>query len=332
MLEPITPRRARELYLEDRTDLSDTSLQNHGYRVERFVEWCESNDLDNLNNITGRNLHEFKVWRSQDVNNVTLQNQLGTIRQFLAFCERIDAVPTGLSEKVELPQLGLNEDVSDTAILPEEAKAILEYLAKYEYATLRHVIFYTLWHTGIRTSTLRVFDVTDFHPGEEYIQAVNRKSTGTPLKNRDRGEREINLSSDLVDVINDWIHDQHPRVEDEHGRMPLICTTHGRAHETTIRSHVYKVTRPCYYTNKCPHNRNFDECEAVFSQKASLCPTSVSPHAIRKGSLTYHRNKGWPVEAVSDRADVSQEILDKHYDKASQREKRKRRTEFLDRL
>mgnify|MGYP000194574002 FL=1 len=332
MIEPITPRRAKELYLEDRTDLSDTSKQNHGYRVERFVEWCEENDLDNLNDLTGRDLHEFKVWRAQDVNNVTLQNQLGTIRQFLAFCERIDAVPGGVSGKVELPQLGMDEDVNDTAITPEEAEAILEYLDKYEYATLRHLIFYTLWHTGIRTSTLRAFDVTDFHPTEGYLKANNRESSGTPLKNRNRGEREINLEDSLVEVIDDWIHDQHPRVEDDQGRMPLAGTPHGRAHETTIRSHIYKITRPCHYTNKCPHSRDLSECEAVASGKASLCPSSVSPHAIRKGSITYHRNKGWPAEAVSDRADVSQEVLDKHYDKASESEKRERRTEFLDKL
>ncbi|MFB6109042.1 MAG: tyrosine-type recombinase/integrase [Haloplanus sp.] len=288
MLEPITPRRAKELYVEERTDLSASSKQNHGYRVERFVEWCEENDLDNLNDLTGRNLHEFKVWRAQDVNNVTLQNQLGTARQFLAFCERIDAVPNGISEKVELPQLGMNEDVSDTTITPEEAEAILEYLGKYEYATLRHVIFYTLWHTGIRISTLRAFDVTDFHPSEGYIKAINRASSGTPLKNRDRGEREINLSSDLAEVIDDWVHDRHPRVEDDHGRMPLVCTPQGRAHQTTIRSHVYKVTRPCHYTNKCPHSRDMNECEAVSHGKASRCPSSVSPHAIRKGSITYH--------------------------------------------
>lgn len=332
MLEPITPRRAKQLYLKDRTDLSDTSKQNHGYRVERFVEWCENNEVGNLNEISGRNIHEFKVWRAKKVNNVTLQNQLGTIRQFLSFCERIDAVPPGISEKVELPQLGMNEDVSDTTISPEEANAILDYLARYEYANLRHVIFYLLWHTGIRTSTLRAFDVTDFHPREGYLKAVNRESSGTPLKNRDRGEREINLENDLVQVINDWIHDLHPLVEDSTGRMPLICTSQGRAHETTIRSHVYKVTRPCYYTNQCPHGREIPECEATISAKASLCPSSVSSHAIRKGAITYHRNKGWPVEAVSDRADVSQEILDKHYDKASISEKRKRRIEFLEKL
>lgn len=331
-LQPIGPRKAKELYLSERTDLSASSKQNHGYRIERFVEWCENEEVSNLNVLTGRDVHEFKVWRARDVNNVTLQNQLGTVRQFLAFCERIDGVPADLSGKLELPKLGLDEDVNDTALSPEEARAILEHLGKYEYASLRHVIVFTLWHTAIRTSTLHAFDVTDFNPGDGFLRTVHRPSTGTPLKNRERGEREINLSNDLVQVLDDWVHNQHPRVKDEHGRMPLIATSNGRAHKTTIRNHLYRVTRPCYYTNECPHDRVIEDCEAALSRKASKCPSSVSPHAVRKGSITYHRNKGWPVEAISDRADVSPEILDKHYDKASESEKRKRRADFLDRL
>jgi hypothetical protein len=84
--------------------------------------------------------------------------------------------------------------------------------------------------------------------------------------------------------------------------------------------------------NKCPHDREIDECEAADAGKASGCPSSVSPHPIGKGSITNHGNKGWPVEAVSDRADVSQEMLDNHYDEASISEKRERRAEFPDRL
>lgn len=42
--------------------------------------------------------------------------------------------------------------------------------------------------------------------------------------------------------------------------------------------------------------------------------------------------EGWPVEAVGDRADVSREVLDKHYNMADQAGKRERREQFLDRL
>lgn len=213
---------------------------------------------------------------------------------------------------------------------PEEAEKILPYLEKYEYATIRHVIFLLLWHSGIRTSTLRAFDVDDFSGSENYIEAVHRSST--PLKNRTQGEREINLNDEVVTVIEDYLEMNHPQVEDENGRMPLIGTKKGRAHDTTIRNHIYRVTRPCHYLNKCPHERDQEECEAANSRFASKCLSSVSPHAIRKGSITYHRNNGWPAKAVSDRADVSQEVLDRHYDKGTKSEKRERRKEFLNNL
>lgn len=329
-LEPMHPTEAVQAYLDGRTDLSPSSKENHGYRLERFLEWCEEEGIDDMNGLTGRNLHQYKIWRSQDVNNVTLKNQLGTVRQFLAFCESIDAVSPGLSEKLELPDLGFKEDVSDTMLSPEEAEKILPYLEKYEYGTVRHVIFLLLWHTGIRTSTLRAFDVDDFSGSENYIEAVHRPNT--PLKNRTQGERQINLNDEVVNVIENYLEMNHPQVEDDSGRMPLIGTKKGRAHDTTIRNHIYRVTRPCHYLNECPHDRDREECEAANSRLASKCPSSVSPHAIRKGSITYHRNNGWPAKAVSDRADVSQEVLDRHYDKGTKSEKRERRKEFLNNL
>lgn len=324
------PTEAVQDYLDGRTDLSPSSKQNHGYRLQRLLEWCEKENIENTNKLTGRKLHQYKIWRSQEVNNVTLKNQLGTVRQFLAFCEKIDAVPDGLSEKLELPQLGLNEEVNDTMLPPDKVEQILPFLEKYEYASLRHVIFTLLWHTGIRISTLRAFDVDDFDPERVFIKAVHR--TETPLKNRKQGEREINLNKEVVTVVDDYLQMNHPKIEDNTDRMPLIGTKEGRAHTTTIRDQIYRVTRPCHYLNRCPHDREIDKCEGAKNRFASKCPSSVSPHAIRKGAITHHRNNGWPAKAVSDRADVSQEVLDKHYDKGTQSEKRERRQEFMNKL
>lgn len=83
---------------------------------------------------------------------------------------------------------------------------------------------------------------------------------------------------------------------------------------------------------ECPHGRDVEECEAVWNEEASKCPGSHSPHALRKGSITYHRNNGLHRKVVSDRADVSEKVLDKHYDMATEAEKRERRREFLDNL
>jgi hypothetical protein len=133
-------------------------------------------------------------------------------------------------------------------------------------------------------------------------------------------------------VLDDYIETNHPHVKDDHGRMPLLGTRNGRAHRTTLMQNIYTLTRPCHYSNECPHGRSRDECEATTNAHASKCPSSVSPHAIRRGSITAHRNANVPKDVASDRMDVSGEVLDKHYDMATPDQKRKRRSEFLDQI
>jgi len=61
----------------------------------------------------------------------------------------------------------------------------------------------------------------------------------------------------------------------------------------------------------------------------SECPESLSSHPIRAGSITAHREAGTPREVVSDRGDVSEQILEKHYDQASERQRMRRRRDFI---
>lgn len=58
----------------------------------------------------------------------------------------------------------------------------------------------------------------------------------------------------------------------------------------------------------------------------------MSPHAIRRGSITYHLNAGVPKEVVSDRMNVSDEVLEKHYDERTAGERRGQRRGYLDDL
>jgi hypothetical protein len=58
----------------------------------------------------------------------------------------------------------------------------------------------------------------------------------------------------------------------------------------------------------------------------------VSPHAIRRGSITHSLNSEIPENAVSDRANVSKAVLEQHYDRRTKREKMEQRRECLDNL
>ncbi len=80
----------------------------------------------------------------------------------------------------------------------------------------------------------------------------------------------------------------------------------------------------------CPHDEDPDTCEYARHLKMSSCPSARSPHDVRKGRVTKYRNDGVPRGVVADRLDCSEEILDKHYDRANEREKADRRWEFID--
>ncbi len=90
---------------------------------------------------------------------------------------------------------------------------------------------------------------------------------------------------------------------------------------TTIRRNVNRVTAPCYLNESCP------DCNHSTQEK---CPEAVSPHAIRRGSITHFLTKDVPVEVVSDRMGVSRKVLDKHYDKRSAEVKLEQRRGYLD--
>jgi site-specific recombinase XerD len=87
---------------------------------------------------------------------------LSTVRQFVEFCESIDAVVGGTSQKIVLPDRDRN---ARTEMLESDnATVILSYLRKYHYASRTHALMALLWHTGIRTGTVRALDVRDSVP------------------------------------------------------------------------------------------------------------------------------------------------------------------------
>lgn len=98
---------------------------------------------------------------------------------------------------------------------------------------------------------------------------------------------------------------------------------------SSIRDAVYKVTRPCHYTGECPKERDPEECEASNSTAYCKCPVNVSPHAIRRGSITRFLTEDVPEKVVPDRMNVGQDVLDKHYDKRSEEVKVEQRRGYL---
>ncbi|WP_082682147.1 tyrosine-type recombinase/integrase [Haloferax profundi] len=333
-LEPLSPDRGVDLYLTDReAELAEGTLKSYRYKLNQFVEWCDSEDIDNLNGLTGRNLLEFKQSRAEDLNSVSLKGQLDTLRSFIKFCESVDAVEPDLHNKILSPTLTQGDRERDVLIESEQAQIILQHLARFNYASLHHTLLTLLWRCGARSGTVRSFDVEDYDRENERIRAKHRD--GTPLKNQHRGERLIALSPDTCSVLNDYLDYNRHDVTDERGRNPLLTTRFGRISRSTIRETCYRWTHPCQYNGgSCPHGHDVDSCNAISgpSKAPSVCPSSRSPHAWRRGAITHHLTEDVPVEVVSDRMNVSPDVLEAHYDRRSEEVKVEQRREFLQNL
>jgi len=342
-LDPLGPREAIDLYLEARADdTTENTREGQLYRLRAFATWCENEDITNLNELDGRDLYAYRIWRregnysdGEELAPTTLRGDLATLRAFLRFCGEVEAVPTEFFDRVPLPSVS-GDDVSETTLDPDRAEAILDYLGEYQYASREHVIVLLLWHTGCRMGALRALDVGDLDldgdrpnasgPG---IHFVHRPDAGTPLKNKHKSQRWNSVSGYVARVLRSYVDDRRVPVLDEVGREPLISTQHGRIAESTIRGTMYRVTRPCWRGEKCPHDEDPDTCEFRRQARMSSCPSSRSPHDLRSGRLTYYRLHETDRTVVSDRMDASEDVLDKHYDRRSERQKAEQRRNHL---
>lgn len=334
LLEPIDPEAAVELYLNDReSELSKRSQYGHKSRLSHFIRWCDEQDLANLNELSGRDLHRFRLWRRADgdLAPISEKTQMDTLRVFIRWCATIDAVPSDLHAKVVSPSMSDEEEAKDAMVDSEVAERILDYLSSYEYASARHVCFLLMWRALLRRGAVRTLDVGDYDAEEMSIEVKHRPETDTPIKNKTRGERFIALNDETCAVLDDWLADQRPDVEDGYGREPLLASSQGRLHVTTIQNYVYSVTTPCMFTDGCPHNREIDQCDAAGVRTgASKCPSTRSPHCVRRGAITHWLSSDVPEPIVGARANVSTDVLDKHYDRRTERKKMEQRRKYLD--
>jgi len=332
------PDEAVELYIQHRKpDLAKSTLANQQYRLNSFKAWCADEDIDNMNDLTGRDLHQFRIARSSgeisgygDLAPVSLVGVLSTLRVFLEFCASIDAVEQGLREKVLIPDIDDEEAARNEMLDAPDAEALLEYLHQFEYATRDHIIIALMWHAGIRLGSLRAIDVDDIDFDAGCIDLYHRPKSDTPLKNGLSAERTIHVGDHYLEVLKDYIDHNRHDVSDEYGREPLITSVQGRLSGPPIRRTVYEWTRTCEYTGECPHGEEIASCEYLNRTKSRQCPSSRSPHGVRRGSITRHLRDGVPREVVVDRMNVSREVLDLHYDERTEREKMQIRREFLD--
>lgn len=325
-LEPIDPCTAQKLYLDHKeTQSMEWTVRGHRYRTNHFVRWCDEQSIDNMNDLTGRDIHEYRLWRKEDgdLNTVSLQTQMCTIRVFLRWCGSIEAVDPDLHSKVMVPQVPPEEQQRDELLEADDAQEILAYLSEFHYASIKHIVLALLWETGMRTGAARSLDLKDVDLTDQFLTLKHRPETETPLKNGGGGERLVAISDDLAYLLEDYIENTRPRKTDDFGREPLLTSREGRLSSTSVRRYVYDVTAPCFRNLECP------DCER---ETLAKCPESATPHSVRRGSITHFLTEDVPTEVVGDRMDVSRKILDKHYDRRSEEVKLEQRRSYLDNI
>lgn len=66
-LESLDPETGLEMYLRDKeAELAASSIKSHRYRLKHFLRWCDKEGIDNLNDLTGCKIQQFRLWRRDD--------------------------------------------------------------------------------------------------------------------------------------------------------------------------------------------------------------------------------------------------------------------------
>lgn len=342
-LEPISPRDAVEWYLDDRKhELSYASKRNISQGLDNFLVWAEEGGLDNMNNLTGRKARRFKTWRqdTEGLKTISLNGNLAVVRRFTEFCVDIEAVEEGVPNKVPSSFVSEDDEVRKDPPSDKEVSAVRSYLARYRPASRVHAEHETIAELGIRTGAVRGIDVEDFKPEKKTIELRHRPGKlgvrGTPLKNGSDGERDINISDSLRDLLVAYYNNPN-RLEgtDEFGRRPLFTSkdsdgTVGRIAIGRIRKDFYKITRPCELANDCPVDRDPQECDAKTNRYAYKCPENYTPHPLRSWSIMHQLDQGVRRDTLSNRVDVSVPVLKKHYDHRELERKQETRLDKLE--
>ncbi|WP_435332863.1 tyrosine-type recombinase/integrase [Haloarchaeobius sp. TZWWS8] len=331
----LSPRDARDRFLARRaTDATDRTLHSYNNRLTRWVEWCEENGIERVGDVTPWHIDEYDMSRRQkDYAATTIKGQLTTLRILLKYLARIGAVDEKLPEAVDVPNLDPKEESSDERLSAEDATALLAWFrdSRAQFGTAKHAFLEVAWNTGARVGGIRALDIDDYDGDVGTLAFRHRPKTGTPLKNKEDGERIVGIPPAVCEALDVYISRERTDKRDDHGRQPLFAARQGRPSFSTLRAWSYLATQPCLHS-PCPHGRERPRCEYVSRNGASKCPSSRSPHRIRTGSITEQLNRGFDVQKVSTRVNATPQVLRDHYDVADQDEEfeQRRRAEFAD--
>lgn len=338
----LTVQEAAQRWLDrKRGTTTDASISTLYYRLKQFWEWCEANDIESMADLSPWTIEEYEAARRSEIKLLSLNKQFGDLENWLEWCAGRGLVDDDIVDAVDPPSVPKQQKSSDIKLSDDDALPQLAYYRAHDdyYASRRHIVLELLWHIGCRMGGLRALDLQDYDhiegpDGEKlhYVYFRHRPESGTPLKNKHDGERPVWLSSRIAGLLDDYLQEMRHHTRDDYGRRPLITTSVGRASRNTIRVDCYYATAPCH-RGPCPHDKPEQACEYYSNAAISKCPSTRSPHQIRTGSITWQLDQGVSMTTVSERSNVSVDVIEEHYDKPDpMKALRKRRAPELTRV
>jgi site-specific recombinase XerD len=329
-IRAVDTREALEMHLQARdSELRDSSLRKYRRPIRYFIDWLDDeHDITTTDEITGFHIEKWKLHRGESVKPITVNNNMKDLRLWIRWCESIEAIPHGTADRIQVPKLDPQDEINDECMMPGTADQLLDYYEKTHRNTADHARFALMWHTGCRISGAMALDLSDFQYDEEsghyFLSFRDRPETGTGLKNDQKSNRDVAiLDEEVVQILEAYIQYRRRPVTEESGREPLFTTSSGnRLSRQRAYKSIKRDSRPCMLSGDCPIGKNPSDCEAAQKVKHAVKCEPASPnHPIRKGAITHQLAHGVPKHIVSERCDVSIPVLEKHYDKRTEKMK-----------
>lgn len=301
--------------------------------LDTFEQYADDEDVESLAELERWNLGHYTDWlleHDRDYARVTVQSKQKQARRWVKWLESQGFVDPGLHLAIEPLKLDDQEQTSSDILPPDELRDILAWYRESGRwrGTRRHALLEVVAHIGARRSGLRSLDVDDWHPEERTLTFRNRPERGTRLKEGQQHERKVVLSEAPAEVLEEFVDWERVEQHDRHGRQPLFASQQGRPTKSTITNWMYQATIPCL-RQECPHNKRRHHCEWTEQTEASKCPSTKSPHPVRRGSITWQLNIGRDAEDVAARAATTPGVIRRYYDKPDlDAELRRRITSF----
>ncbi|WP_252699463.1 site-specific integrase [Natronosalvus vescus] len=325
-------REATELFItRRRPDWKGETARSYRKGLDSFENFADDHDLETLDDLDLWKVGQYTDWLVQtDYARATIYSKQKMARTWLKWLESQGLVDVGTHLAIETLRLEDSEQTSSDILRPNTLREFLEfYRDSIQWRAKRcHALLEVIGHTGARRSCIRALDVQDYDPETRTLEFLNRSETGTRLKRGDTHQRKVILSETPNQVLYEYLERERYEKHDKNGRKPLFTSTRGRPTKSTITNWLYEATLPCVM-RECPHSRKRHTCEWTEQSHSSKCPSSTSPHPVRRGSITWQLNIGRSIQDVADRAATTPDVIRRYYDRPDlNAELRRRITQF----